>query len=50
MTPFHVFCNSKPGPVEDPQSFGPSLKKGAANSVESWAQPGCHFSTDAAWN
>src|SRR4026209_2698136 len=48
MTPFHVFCNSKPGPVEDPQSFGPSRKKGAANSVESWAHPGCHLSTDAA--
>src|SRR5258707_4831238 len=50
MMPFHVFCNSKPGPVEDPQSFGPSRKKGAANSVESWAHPGCHFSTDAARN
>src|SRR6266550_5865461 len=50
MTPFHVFCNSRPNDVEDPKSFGPSRKKGAPNSVESWAQPGCHFSTDAAWN
>src|ERR1043166_8330462 len=48
MTPFQVFCSSKPGPVEDPQSFGPSRKKGAANSVECCGQPGCHFSTDAA--
>src|SRR5215475_13841036 len=50
ITPFHVFCNSRPKDVEDPKSFGPSRKKGAANSVESWAHPGCHFSTDAAWN
>src|SRR5262245_42861331 len=50
MTPFHVFWHSAPNGLEDPKSFGPSLKKGAANSVESWAQPGCHCSTDASWN
>src|SRR6266550_3808176 len=49
MTPFQVFCNNRPKDG-DPKSFGPSLKKGAANSVESWAQPGCHFRTDDARN
>src|ERR1043166_1061774 len=49
MTPFHVFCNSEPNIVEDPKFAVPPIrKKGAANSCESCAQPGCHWSTDAA--
>src|SRR4029453_5460552 len=50
MTPFHVFCNSKPNEVEDPKSLGPSRKKGAPSSVESCAHPGFHLSTDDARN
>src|SRR5207253_172729 len=46
MTPFHVFCNSKPNVVADPKfALPPMRKKGAARSGESCAQPGCHWST-----
>src|SRR5439155_7904856 len=48
ITPFHVFCTNEPNAVDDPKSFGPSLKYGAAKSVESCAHPGCHLRTDDA--
>ena len=49
MMPFHVFCNSAPNIVDDPKFAAPPiLKKGAAKSDESCAQPGCHSNIDAA--
>src|SRR4029434_10413439 len=50
ITPFHVFVNSRRNLGDDPKSLGPSRKKGAPNSVESCAHPGCHLSTDDARN
>src|SRR4051795_5155981 len=51
MTPFHVFCKSAPNEVDDPKFAEPPMrKKGAPNSFESCAQPGCHLRIDAARN